>query len=84
MVSPSSRGLNDSNWQSKASDFYSDGSILRRNNIRFGVKYKKKEDKLNDMSVNQSKMLSGLFKVKDLNKKMALNRVIIGEEELVE
>jgi hypothetical protein len=52
MVSPSSRGLNDSNWQSKASDFYSDGSILRRNNIRFGVKYKKKEDKLNDMSVN--------------------------------
>jgi hypothetical protein len=29
-------------------------------------------------------MLSGLFKVKDLNKKMALNRVIIGEEELVE
>ena len=37
------RVLNDSNWVSKPSDLLSDGSILRRNNIRFGIKLKQKQ-----------------------------------------
>jgi hypothetical protein len=35
--------LNESNWFSRMSELHSDGSILRRNNIRFGVKLQKKE-----------------------------------------
>ena len=35
--------LNESNWFSRMSELHSDGSILRRNNIRFGVKLQKRE-----------------------------------------
>lgn len=63
------------------SELHSDGSILRRNNIRFGVKLHKREQKQEaNNSVVQNKMMSGIFKVNDLNKKMALNRIIQGEE----
>lgn len=41
--SPLSKGNNDSNWWSKPSELYSDGSILKNNNIRFGVKPNKRD-----------------------------------------
>lgn len=62
---------------SKPSDLHSDGSMLRRNNVRFGIKLRKKED--TEASVIESKLGSGIYTVKDLNKKMALTRKIEGE-----
>ncbi len=67
------------------SELHSDGSILRRNNIRFGIKLQKKEEKMeSNISVLDNKMVSGIFKVNDLNKKMALNRIIRGEDYIEE
>ena len=37
-VQAQKNALNESNWFSRMSELHSDGSILRRNNIRFGVK----------------------------------------------
>lgn len=37
-----------------------------------------------DMSVMSSKMMSGIYKVNDLNKQMALNRVIHGQQFIEE
>lgn len=65
---------------SKPSDLYSDGSILRRNNIRFGIKLRKKEE--SEASVTYSKLGSGIYTVRDLNKKMALTKKIQGEQQL--
>ena len=45
MLSPSNpRALNDSNWMTRPSDLYSDASVLRKNNVRFGIKAKKRDD----------------------------------------
>lgn len=65
---------------SKASELCSDGSILRRNNLRFGVKLKPQEVS----EAMGSKIASNIFTVRDLNKKMAVNRKIAGAQLLSE
>lgn len=61
----------------------SDGSILRRNNVRFGIKLKQKQEKLDFSSLNDTKLYSPNFNINDLNKKMALHRKIQGEDDLI-
>jgi hypothetical protein len=63
---------------------YSDASILRRNNIKFGIKPKRPEERSESVSVTDSKNGSGVYSLNILNKKMALNRIISGHEYLEE
>jgi hypothetical protein len=65
---------------SRMSELHSDGSILRRNNIRFGVKLPERQEKV-EPSMLESK-LSGIYKGPVAARKNTLNRVISGEEEL--
>lgn len=84
---PNNNLMNDSNMFSRMSELHSDGSILRRNNIRFGVKPKKKEEKGEkgadpNVSMMESRLVSGIYKANELNKKMTVNRMISGEDYL--
>ncbi len=69
---------------SRASELHSDGSILRRNNARFGIKRKEEKADVSLSLAGDSGLGSGLLRLNELNKKMALNRVMSGEEYLKE
>ena len=64
----------------RPSDIQSDGSMLIKNNIRFGIKAKKRDE--SEQSVMESKLVSGIYTVRDLNKKMALTRKLSTPEQI--
>jgi hypothetical protein len=72
--------MNESNMFSRMSELHSDGSILRRNNIRFGVRRPEAKKEKHDLSMLESKMVSGIYKGNNFNKKTALALTVCGEE----
>lgn len=75
--------MNESNMFSRMSELHSDGSILRRNNIRFGVRRPEQKGEKVEMSMLESKMVSGIYKGNNFNKKGALSLLVSGAEEMV-
>jgi len=69
--------MNDSMF-SRMSELHSDGSILRRNNMRFGVKPKMKEEPETSMLWQESKLKSGIYKPVGNDRKNTLNRLLVG------
>lgn len=68
---------------SRMSELHSDGSILRRNNMRFGVKIAQK-DKFPEPSIlfQESKLKSAIYKPMDDYRKNTINRAIFGEDHI--
>jgi hypothetical protein len=67
---------------SRMSELHSDGSILRRNNVRFGVRPKKGEKVEPSMLWQESKLKSGIYKPAEQSRKEVLSRQLVGEEQL--
>jgi hypothetical protein len=71
---------------SRMSELHSDGSILRRNNIRFGVKPPQPQQPQREVRYEPSMLeskLSGIYKAGAGDaRKNTLTRAIVGEEEL--
>lgn len=66
---------------SRLSELHSDGSILRRNNMRFGVKIKEKPEV--SMMWQESRLVSGLgMGGKAEGQVRELSRLLVGEEVL--
>ena len=83
---PGSRGksiTNESNMFSRMSELHSDGSILRRNNVRFGIRFREKSDPSYVVG-GESALASGLYKPNSFEpaKKNVVSRVLVGEEAL--